>query len=91
MRLGFSQDQLKIVVNQYQKKAGVNFATLDQIQQTLNQPVFCAIPASPAAVVAVNRGRPFVADRAAAADLDRALRGFLDKVTGVKTPVAKSA
>ncbi len=91
MRLGFSQDQLKIVVNQYQKKAGVNFATLEQIQQTLNQPVFCAIPASAAAVAAVNRGRPFVADRAAAGDLDRALRGFLDRATGTKPAVAKTA
>jgi len=91
MRLGFSQDQLKIVVNQYQKKAGVNFATLEQIQQTLNQPIFSTIPMSPAAIAAVNRGRPIISDRTAAIDLDRALHGFLDKVTGAKPSVAKTA
>src|SRR6266404_60698 len=84
MRLGFNQDQLKVVVNEYQKKPGQNIASLEQIQQTLNQPVFNGIPASPAAMAAVNRGRPFVADRAAAGDLDRAMRGFVDKATGAK-------
>jgi pilus assembly protein CpaE len=91
MRLGFTQDQLKIVVNQYQKKAGVNFATLEQIQQTLNQPVFATIPMSLAVMAAVNRGRPIVADRTAAVDMERALRGFLDKVTGAKSSAAKTA
>jgi pilus assembly protein CpaE len=91
MRLGFNQDQLKIVVNQYQKKTNAHLATLDQIQQTLNQPVFYGIPPSPAAVAAVNRGRPFVADRAAAGDLDRAFRGFVDKATGAREAVAKPA
>ena len=91
MRLGFNQDQIKIVVNQYQKKTNAHLATLEQIQQTLNQPVFYGIPPSPAAVAAVNRGRPFVADRAAAPDLDRAFRGFVDKATGAREAVAKSA
>ena len=91
MRLGFNQDQLKIVVNEYQKKPSANFATLDQIQQTLNQPVFYGIPPSPAAVAAVNRGRPFVADRASAGDLDSVFRAFVDKATGAKEAVAKSA
>jgi pilus assembly protein CpaE len=90
MRLGFNQDQLKIVVNQYQKKPDANLATLEQIQQTLNQTVFSVIPASPAAVAAVNRGRPFAGGNGAAGDLDRAFRGFVDKAAGVK-PVAKSA
>jgi pilus assembly protein CpaE len=84
MRLGFQQDQLRIVVNQYQKKPDASLASLEQIQQTLNQPVFCAIPSSPAALAAINRARPFVADRAAAGDLDRAFRGFVDKVFGQK-------
>jgi pilus assembly protein CpaE len=88
MRLGFNQDQLKIVVNAYQKKPSANLATLEQIKQTLNQPVFYGIPASPAALAAVNRGRPFVADRAAAGDLDRAFRAFVDKATGGKAAVA---
>ena len=90
MRLGFNQDQLKIVVNRYQKKPGPNMASVEQIHQTLNQPVFYGIPASPAAIAAVNKGRPFVADREAAADLDRAFRAFVDKATGAK-PAAKTA
>lgn len=90
MRLGFNQDQLKIVVNRYQKKPGTGMATVEQIQQTLNQRVFYGIPASPAAIAAVNKGRPFVADREAAAELDRAFRAFVDKATGAK-PVAKTA
>lgn len=84
MRLGFNQDQLKLVVNRYQKKPGANMASLEQIQQTLNQKVFYGIPQSAAAVAAVNKGRPFVADREAAGDLDRAFRAFVDKATGAK-------
>jgi hypothetical protein len=38
----------------------------------------------------MNRGRPFVTDRAAAGDLDRAFRAFVDKATGAKG-AAKSA
>jgi pilus assembly protein CpaE len=90
MRLGFNQDQLKIVVNEYQKKPDSNLASLEQIQQTLNQPVFYGIPSSPAALAAVNRGRPLVAARNnGAADLDRALRGFVNKATGAKATVAQ--
>jgi pilus assembly protein CpaE len=91
MRLGFTQDQLKIVVNEYQKKPDANSATLDQIEQTLNQPLFAAIPWSPAAQAAVNRGRPFIAERAPG-DLDRAFRAFVEKAAGLKPPAtAKSA
>jgi len=90
VRLGLSQDQLKIVVNQYQKKPDSNLATLDQIQQTLNQPAFYGIPSSASAVASVNRGRPFVADRGAG-DLDRAFRAFVDKATGARSATAKSA
>jgi pilus assembly protein CpaE len=91
MRLGFNQEQLKVVINKYQKKPSANLATLEQIQQTLNQPVFYGIPESPAVLAAINRGRPFVADRTAAGDLDRAFRAFVDKATGGKPAVAKSA
>jgi pilus assembly protein CpaE len=90
VRLGLSQDQLKIVVNQYQKKPDSNLASLDQIQQTLNQPAFYGIPSSASAVAAVNRGRPFVADRGAG-DLDRAFRAFVDKATGARSATARSA
>jgi pilus assembly protein CpaE len=91
MRLGFNQDQLKIVINQYQKKPSANLATLEQIQQTLNQPVFYGVPPSPAVLAAINRGRPFVADREAAGELDRVFRAFVDKATGGKTAGGKVA
>jgi pilus assembly protein CpaE len=91
MRLGFNQDQLRIVVNQYQKKPDPNLATQEQIQQTLNQPVFHTLPVSTAALAAVTRGRPIAADRTSGGELDRSLRTFADKVMGVKPSVAKTA
>lgn len=91
VRSGFSQDQVKIVVNQYVKKPDAQRATLEQIQQTLNQPVFYGLPPSGAALAAVNKGRPFVADRQSAGELDRAFRSFVDKATGRKEEVAKTA
>ncbi len=90
MRLGFTQDQLKIVVNQYTKKPGANLASLEQIQQTLNQNIFFGIPQSAAMLAAVNRGRPLVADRQAAPEADKAFRAFVDKATGAKTAAAKA-
>jgi Flp pilus assembly CpaE family ATPase len=91
MRMGFTQDQIKVLVNNYQKRNNPNYATLDQIQQTLNQPAFYGIPPSPAVLTAINRGRPFVVDRQAAGDLDRVFRAFVDKATGRKAEVAKIA
>jgi pilus assembly protein CpaE len=84
MRMGFNQDQIKIVVNRYSKKAGPNMAALEQIQSTLNQPVFYGIPASPAVTASINKARPFVANREQAPDLDRIFRAFVDKATGGK-------
>lgn len=92
MRLGFSQDQVKILVNQYQKKPSAQYASLEQIQSTLNMKVFYGIPPSPAVLASINKSRPFVANREAAADLDRVFRLFVDKATGrSKEDVAKSA
>ncbi len=94
VRLGFSQDQLKIVVNEFQKRTNPNFATREQIQQTLNQEIFYGIPPSPAVLASINKGRPFIADRQAAPELDRAFRAFVDKATGVKkesTPAAAAS
>jgi pilus assembly protein CpaE len=91
MRMGFNQDQLKVIVNRYTKKVPPTMATLEQIQQTLNQPVFYGIPESPAVIAAINKARPFVANREQAADLDRAFRGFVDKATGGKKNVARTA
>ncbi len=90
MHMGFTQDQIKVVVNNYQKRTDPNYAALDQIQQTLNQPVFYGIARSPAVLAAINKGRPFVADRQAAGDLDRSFRSFVDKATGGKAE-AKTA
>ena len=91
MRMGFSQDQIKVVVNQYTRRSRARtLATLEQIQQTLNQPVFYGIPQSPAVLASINRARPFVADREAAGDLDRVFRAFVDKAIGArKDPAAE--
>ena len=91
MRMGFTQDQIKIVVNHYQKKLGPNYASLEQIQQTLNQPVFYGIPHSPVMLAAVNKARPMVVDRQAAGDQDRIFRAFVDKATGAKLQAVKAA
>ncbi|MBI1788889.1 MAG: P-loop NTPase [Acidobacteria bacterium] len=91
MRMGFNQDQIKVVVNHYQKKVGPNHASLEQVQQTLNQPVFYGIPSSPAMLAAVNRARPMAANRESAGELDRIFRAFVDKATGGKQPAAKIA
>lgn len=91
MRMGFNQDQIKVLVNRYTKKINAHMANLEQIQQTLNQAVFYGIPQSPAVLAAINRARPFVANREAAPDLDRAFRAFVDKATGRKKDMAKSA
>jgi len=84
MRMDFNQDQIKVVVNRYTKKPAANMATLAQIQQTLNQPVFYGIPPSPAVIAGINKARPFVANREQAGDLDRLFRAFVDKATGGK-------
>jgi pilus assembly protein CpaE len=94
MRMGFSQDQIKVVVNRYSKKVTAQQASLEQIQQTLNQSVFYGIPSSPAVLASINKGRPFVTNREQAGDLDRIFRAFVDKATGAKkTPqaIAKTA
>ncbi len=91
MRMGFSQDQLRVVCNRYQKRNNPNYTSLEQIQQTLNQPVFYGIPETPAMLTAVNKARPLVADRQTAPEYDKAFRAFVDKATGMSKSVAKSA
>ncbi len=91
MRMGFTQDQIRIVVNHYQKKTGPNYASLEQIQQTLNQPVFYGIPHSPVMLASVNKARPMVVDRQAAGEQDRIFRAFVDKATGAKLQTVKTA
>ncbi|MBI3282188.1 MAG: AAA family ATPase [Acidobacteria bacterium] len=91
MRMGFNQDQIKVVVNHYQKRNNSNYATLEQIQQTLNQPVFYGIASAPAVLASINKARPLVSDRQAAPEWDKAFRAFVDKATGVRKAVAKTA
>jgi len=88
MRMGFNQDQIKVVVNRYTKKVSATQASLDQIQTTLNQNVFYGIPNSPAVIASINKARPFVANREQAGDLDRIFRQFVDKATGRKKAAA---
>ena len=80
-RVGFTQEQIRVLVNRYQKKTGPNVASLDQIRQTLNQPVFFGIPDSPAFPASINKARPLVADRKVAPEVDKAFRTFVDKAT----------
>jgi pilus assembly protein CpaE len=86
MRMGFTQDQIRVVINRYTRKPTQNQASLDQIKQTLNQDIFFGVPSSPAVLAAINRARPFVVDREAAGDLDRTFRAFVDKGAGRKKP-----
>ncbi len=90
MRMGFNQDQVRVVVNRYTKKINSNMANLEQIQQTLNQPVFYGIPPSGAVIASINKARPFVANREQTGELDRIFRSFVDKATGAKK-MAKTA
>ena len=57
VRTGFTQDQIRVVVNRYRRRPMPNLASLEQIKQTLNQPVFYGIPDSPAFLAAVNKGQ----------------------------------
>jgi pilus assembly protein CpaE len=91
MRMGFNQDQIRVVVNRYTKKISANQASLEQIQQTLNQAVFYGIPNSPAVIESINKGRPFVANREQAGELDKVFRAFVDKAIGGKKAKATDA
>jgi septum formation inhibitor-activating ATPase MinD len=82
--MGFNQDQIKVVVNRYSKKVTPHMATLEQIQQTLNQQVFYGVPPSPAVIGSISKARPFVTNREQAGELDRLFRLFVDKATGRK-------
>jgi pilus assembly protein CpaE len=91
MRMGFNQDQIRLVVNKYTKKVGPQRASLEQIQQTLNQSVFYGVAESPAVLASINKARPLVSDRQAYPEMDRVYRAFADKVTGAKSALGKTA
>ena len=84
MRMGFNQDQIKVVVNRYTKKPSPQYASLEQIQQTLNQQIFYGIPDSPSVIASINRSRPLVSERQAFPEMDKVMRSFADKATGAK-------
>jgi pilus assembly protein CpaE len=90
MRMGFNQDQIKVVVNRYTKKVSTSQASLDQIQTTLNQNVFYGIPNSPAVIASINKARPFAANREEAGELDKIFRAFVDKAAGKKAKAASA-
>jgi septum formation inhibitor-activating ATPase MinD len=81
VRAGATQDQIKVVVNRYRKKAGPGFISIEQLKSTLNQPVFYGIPESPSFLAAINKARPLVADRQFAPEIDKIIRAFVDKAT----------
>ena len=91
MRLGFHQDQIRILINHYTKKISAHQASVEQIQQTLNQPVFYGIPSTPFMLSAINKARPLVADRQVAPEWDKTFRSFVDKATGMKKQVTATA
>ena len=91
MHMGFNQDQIRLVVNQYTKKIGPNQASIEQINQTLGQPVFYGVPQTPAMLAAINKGRPLVSDRTTVPEWDKAFRSFADKATGGKKPAGAAA
>ena len=86
-RMGFTEEQVRVLVNRYQKKAGPHLAGLEQIRQTLNQAVFYGIPESPAFPSSINKARPLVADRQSAPEADKAFRAFVDKATKLQAAV----
>jgi pilus assembly protein CpaE len=88
--IGIHQDQIKVIVNHYSKKPSPHHATIEQITQTLSQPVFFGIPSSPVMLASLNKGRPMVSDRQAAGELDKTFRSFVDKATGAKAAAAKA-
>ncbi len=90
MRMGITQDQIKLVINRFTKRSNSNLATREQIQSTLNQPIFFGVPEGSATLLgAVNKGRPVVADPAAkSSELDAALRGLVKKAMVAGNTVA---
>ncbi len=81
VRTGFTQDQIRVVVNRYSKKPTSQVASLEQIKATLNQPVFFGIPESASFLASINKGRPLVADKQFAPEVDKSFRSFVDKAT----------
>ncbi len=89
LRMGISPDQIKLVVNRYTKRTNSNLASREQIEHTLNRPVFFGLPEAHSTVLsAINKGRPVVGDPdARSSELDTALRAFAQKSIAVNNTV----
>lgn len=86
VRLNFSQDAIKLVVNRYMKRAPM-YVSMEQVQQTLGTRPFFALPNRyEEAMQAIHKGRPIVMNPAA--ELGKAYREFAKKVEGGGAQVA---
>jgi pilus assembly protein CpaE len=89
MRLGMTQDQLKLVINRYTKRPTANLASREQIKETLGQAVYHTVPESPAFLAALNRGRPVVAEpEAQGSEGEQAVRALAAKSLGLTSQAA---
>ena len=91
MRLGVTQDQIKLVVNRYTKRTNSNLATREQIENTLNQKIFFGVPEAYATVLAaINKGRPAAADPdARSSEFNTALQALVKKSLAANADLAK--
>ncbi|MBM3723950.1 MAG: hypothetical protein FJW40_00785 [Acidobacteria bacterium] len=86
---GVDTGRLQVVVNEYSRQPVEGVVNYDEIQRRLS--VFYGLPSSPVVQAGINRGRPFIEDKQTSGELGRAFKGFVDKITGGKAPLAKSA
>ncbi len=87
VRMGYSQEAVKLVVNRYQKRAPM-YVSMEQVQQTLSMRPFWALPNRyEEAMQAIHRARPIVLNPGA--ELGRSYREFAKKVASNGLPAAK--
>lgn len=78
VRIGFSQEVIKLLVNRYQKRAPM-YVSMEQLQQTLSTKPFYAFPnCYEEAMQAIHKARPIVLNPSA--ELGRSYREFVKKV-----------
>jgi pilus assembly protein CpaE len=89
VRMGSSQETLKLVVNRYQKRAPM-YVSMEQLQQTLNLRPFWALPNRyEEAMAAVHKARPIVLNPAS--ELGKSYQEFAKKVTAENHSTAPAA
>ncbi|MBM3723949.1 MAG: MinD/ParA family protein [Acidobacteria bacterium] len=89
MHLGFSQDQIHVLINEYQKTPQPGAVPPEHVRATLNQPVFYGIPRAGAIRRSSRTNRPFVEDRQGAGAIDGVFRAFVDKATGARNAMVE--